>query len=189
MGGIGSGRRATTLDTDDCLHLSLADLRRDGALKRHLWARREKGWVDLRRKREVGAVSIIADVDCGRISIKGRAFGQPIDQNLEVVAQPLPFGGERFYALCPLSGQRCTVLILPPGKTFFASVRGWGVSYASTRECKIGRAYRAMRKVEETRLSRYARRPTRERHQQLWIRAFETISTWEERLLRCPHAR
>jgi hypothetical protein len=88
-----------------------ADLRRDGALKRNLWARREKGWVDLRSKREVGAVSIIADVDCGRISIKGRAFGQPIDQKLEVVAQPLPYGGERFYAACPLSGKRCTVLI------------------------------------------------------------------------------
>ena len=182
MGGIGSGRRATTLSTDDCLRLSLADLRRDGALRRHLWARRQKGWVDLRSRREVGAVSIVADVDCGRINIKGSAFGQPIDQKLEVVAQPLPFGGERFYAVCPLSGQRCTVLILPPGKTFFASVRGWGVPYASTRECEVGRAYRAMRKVEETRLSKYARRPTRERYQQRWLKAFNTASDFEERL-------
>ncbi|MCR9178885.1 MAG: hypothetical protein NXH71_01445 [Erythrobacteraceae bacterium] len=182
MGGIGSGRRATKLDTDGCLRLSLADLRREGALKRNLWARREKGWVDLRSKREVGAVSIVADVDCGRISIKGSAFGQPIDQTLEVVAQPLPFGGERFYVLCPLSGQRCTVLILPPGKALFASVPGWGVAYASTRECEVGRAHRAMRKVEETRLSKYARKPTRERYQQRWMRAFDTVSAWEERL-------
>lgn len=94
----------------------------------------------------------------------------------------VPFGSERFYALCPLSGQRCTVLILPPGKTLFASVRGWGVPYASTRECEIGRAYRAMRKVEETRLSKYARRPTRERYRQRWLKAFETASDWEDRL-------
>lgn len=182
MGGIGSGRRATTLDTDDCLRLSLADLRRDGALKRQLWARREKGWVDLRSKREVGAVSIVADVDCGRITIKGSAFGQPIDQKLEVVAQPLPYGGERYFVLCPLSGKRCTVLLIPPGKAFFASARGWGVPYASTRECKISRAHRAMRKIEETRLSKYARRPTRERYEQRWLNAFETVSQWEARL-------
>ena len=100
-----------------------------------------------------------------------------------MVAQPLPYGGERYFALCPLSGQRCTVLILPPGKAFFASVRGWGVSYASTRECEIGRAYRAMRKVEETRLSKYARRPTRERYQRRWLGAFNAVSAWEERLL------
>lgn len=182
MGGFGSGRRATTCDTDDCLRLSLADLRRDGALKRNLWARREKSWIDRRSKREVGAVSIIADVDCGRISIKGRAFGQLIDQTLKVVAQPLPFGGERFYALCPLSGQRCTVLIIPPGKTFFASVCGWGVPYASTRECEVGRAYRAMRKVEEARLSKYARRPTRERQWKRWMTAADIYDAWEDRL-------
>lgn len=189
MGGFGSGRRAATFDTDGCLRLSLADLRRDGALKRHLWARREKGWVDLRSKREVGAVSIVADVDCGRISIKGNAFGQPIDQTLEVVAQPLPYGGERFYVLCPISGRRCTVLILPPGKTHFASARGWGVPYASTRECEIGRAYRAMRKVEEVHMSKYARRPTRERHQRRWLSGFDTVNDWEERLWRWPQAR
>lgn len=183
MGGIGSGRRATTLSDEDCLRITLADLRREGALKRHLWARREKGWVDLRTKREVGAVSIVADVDCGRISIKGRAFGQPIDQTLKVVAQPMPYGGERFYALCPRSGKRCTVLILPPGKALFASVGGWGVAYASTRECEVGRAHRAMRKVEETRLSKYARTPTRERYERRWLKAFNTIGQWEERLL------
>lgn len=189
MGGFGSGRRATTLDTDSCLRLSLVDLSRDGALKRHLWARREKGWVDLRSKREVGAVSIVADVDCGRISIKGSAFGQLIDQKLEVVAQPLPYGGERYFVLCPLSGKRCTVLLIPPGKTFFASARGWGVAYSSTRECPISRAYRAMRKVEETRLSKYARRPTRERYQRRWLSAFNTVGVWEDQLLGWPRAR
>jgi hypothetical protein len=183
MGGIGSGRKATTFDTDDCLAISLADLRRDGALKRYLWARRVREWVELRSRRTVGAVSIVADVDTGRITIKGNAFGHPIDQKLEVVAQPLPYGGERFYVLCPLSGKRCTVLIIPPGKTFFASARGWGVAYASTRMCEVGRANRAMRKVEETRLSKYARRPTRDRYQQRWLRAFDIASAWEERLL------
>lgn len=182
MGGIGSGRRATTYDTEDCLRLSLADLRREGALKRNLWARRKKGWVDLRSRREVGAVSIVADVDCGQITIKGSGLGQPINQKLKLVAQPMPYGGERFYALCPLSGRRCSVLILPPGRAFFASVRGWGVPHASTRECEISRAYRTMRKIEAQKLSKYARRPTRQRYRQRWLEAFDTVSRWEERL-------
>ena len=182
MGGIGSGRRTTTLDTDDCLRLSLTDLRRSGAIKRDLWARRERGWVELRTKRTVGSVSIVADVGCGQITIKGSAFGQLIDQTLKVVAQPQPLGGERFFVICPLSGKRCTVLILPPGKTFFASIGGWRVPYASTRQCKVGRAYRAMRKVEETRLPKYARKATRDRYQRRWLKAFEIVSDWEERL-------
>ena len=75
------------------------------------------------------------------------------------------------------------MLLIPPGKTFFASARGWGVAYSSTRECEVGRAHRAMRKVEETRLSKYARRPTRERQWQRWMKAAETSDAWEDRLM------
>jgi hypothetical protein len=74
------------------------------------------------------------------------------------------------------------VLIIPPGMTFFASVPGWGVAYASTRMCKVGRAYRAMHNVEETRLSKYTRKPKRDRYERRWMRAFETVSDFEERL-------
>jgi hypothetical protein len=92
-------------------------------------------------------------------------------------------GGERFHVPCPLSGKRCTVLILPPSKSFFVSVGGWGVAHASTCECETGRAYRTMRKVEEARLSKYARMPMRERREQRWMKACETVRLWEDRLL------
>jgi hypothetical protein len=39
-----------------------------------------------------------------------------------------------------------------------------------------------MRKVEETRLSKYARKATRDRYQRRWLKAFEIVSDWEERL-------
>ena len=78
---------------------------------------------------------------------------------------PLPYGGERWYALCPFTGRRCTSLVLPPGKTQFASVKGWGVPYGSQRECPIHRGYRAIEKVRGRRkaLSKYTRKPTRDR--------------------------
>jgi hypothetical protein len=185
MGGIGSGRRATTADTDDCLRLTLADLRRSGALKRDLWARRERGWVELRTKREVGAVSIVADVDCRRITIKGRAFGQLIDQTLEVVAQPLPFGGERYFVLCPFTRRRCTVLYLPAGTNQFASARGWGVPYASTREREVARAYRRLDKAEERWLSlpKYTRKPTKERILRQLIVEADIVGRREDRMM------
>jgi hypothetical protein len=189
MGGINSGRRAGTPSTKDCVRLSLADLRKDRALKRYVWARRERNWVDMLTGHAVGAVTIIADLDCRQpgltISIRGWAFGQRIEQTLDVVAQPQPLGGERFYALCPLTGDRCTVLYLPLGGSLFASARGWGVPYASTREREVARAYRRIHKAEERlfAMSKYTRKPTKERLHDRLISDGEIVGRWEEQVL------
>lgn len=188
MGGYNSGRRASTPDTDQCLRLSLTDLRRDGALKRHQWSRRERYWKCTVEQRVVGAMAIVVDLDCRQptltITVTGGAFGLHVDQVIEVVAQPQPLGGERFYAICPLTGRRCTVLIIPPGRTFFASVRGWGVPYRSTREREVGRAIRAMVAIERRKLSKYARKRTRTRIGQRWLAAFETVQRQEKQLIK-----
>jgi hypothetical protein len=185
MGGINSGRRADTPSTDDCLRLSLTDLRKSGILQRHLWARREREWVELRTRRTVGSASIVADIDCRKITIKGSAFGQQIDQVFDVVAQPQPLGGERFYALCPITGQRSTVLYLPIGESVFASARGWGVPYASTRERDVARAYRRLDKAEKRWLSmsKYTRKRTRERILRCLIMDGEMVDRWEEQVM------
>lgn len=187
MGGINSGKRANTPSTDQCLRLSLTDLRRNGDLKRHVWARCEQQWTRSRDNHVAGAVAIITDLDCRQpglsISIKGHVFGRQIEQVLDIVAQPQPLGGERFYAICPHTGQRCTVLILPPGESLFASVRGWGVPYSSTREREVSRAVRTMRKIEGKTLSKYARKPTRERQWSRWMKAADIYDAWEDRLM------
>jgi hypothetical protein len=113
------------------------------------------------------------------------AMGQRSQQRLveALVAQPQPLGGERFYAICPLTGQRCTVLILPAGETLFASVRGWGVPYSSTREREVSRAVRTMRKIEGQKMSKYARMPTREQQWRRWMKAADIYDAWEEGLM------
>jgi hypothetical protein len=186
MGGINSGRRADTPSTDHCLRLSLTDLRKGGALKRHVWTRRERTWVDNLTGRDVGAATIIADLDCRQptlsISIKGWAFNERIDQVLDVVAQPQPLGGERFYALCPFTGQRCTVLYLPLGGSLFASARGWGVPYASTREREVARAYRRLDKLEQCWLSmsRHARCVTKQQVLARLLEEQEKTDGWRD---------
>ena len=55
--------------------------------------------------------------------------------------------------------------MLPPGQTQFGSVSGWNVAYGSQRECPIHRGHRAIDKAQKRLrgLSKYTRKPTRER--------------------------
>jgi hypothetical protein len=99
------------------------------------------------------------------LTITGYAFGKMINCVVYLEEQPLPYGGKRWYALCPRTGRRCTALVLPPGQTHFASVKGWNVAYGSQRECPIHRGHRAIDKTQKRLrgLSKYTRTPTRER--------------------------
>lgn len=188
MGGFNSGQRATTPDTDDCLQLSLSKLRREGLLRRYLMARQTRYW-DFDGV-VVGTVTIVADIECLEptpcLRLTGWAFGQRIYQRLEIVSQPQPFGGERFYLLCPITGRRCTVLFLPPNKSYFASARGWDVPYASTREREVGRALRVIHKIEAQwdKMSKYTRRRTDDRLAERWDQAHGVVDAYETGLMR-----
>ncbi len=167
MGGYGSGRRSNRWTTDDCLHINLSTLKQLGMLERHCMDRRERVWSQCGQT--TARLTLVTDVHCLEPSpclrITGRAFGKLIDCVVYLEEQPLPYGGERWFALCPRTGRRCTALVLPPGETHFASLKGWNVAYGSQRECPIHRGHRAIYKAE-TRLrsiSKYTRKPTRER--------------------------
>ena len=167
MGGFGSGRRSNRPTTDDCLRISLSHLKGLGMLKRHCFSRRELNWSN--DGQAIARLTIVTDIECREpspcVKITGRAFGRDIDCLLWLDCMPAPFGGERWYALCPHTGRRCAVLALPMGKTHFASVRGWNVAYGSQRECPIHRGHRAIDKAQKRLrgLSKYTRTPTRER--------------------------
>ncbi len=167
MGGCGSGRRSNRPTTDDCIRIRLSDLKPLGMLKRHWLSRRNLNWT--RNGQTTAALTLVADIDCLEaypcLKITGYARGRKIDCLVWLDSSPMRFGGERWYALCPITGRRCTTLVLPPGMTYFASVKGWDVPYASQRECGAHRAYRAINKADSRlkALSKYARRPTRAR--------------------------
>ncbi len=167
MGGFGSGRRSYRATTDECIRIRLPDLKRLGMIKRHCLHRRERVWY--LGGKVVAQLTLVSDVDCREpypcLKITGQARGERINCLVLLDNQPMHFGGERWYALCPSTGKRCTTLVLPPGKTHFASVSGWGVAYGSQRECEVHRAYRAIHGAEARLrvLSKYVRTPTRQR--------------------------
>lgn len=167
MGGFGSGRRSNRWTTDDCLRINLSTLKQLGMLQRHCMDRRERVWSQ--RGQTIAKLTLVTDLHClqpsPRLTITGHAFGRVINCVIQLEEQPLPYGGERWFALCPRTGRRSTALVLPPGQTHFASVSGWNVSYGSQRECAIHRGHRAIDKAQKRLrgLSKYTRTPTRER--------------------------
>lgn len=188
MAGIGSGRRSNRATTDDCLRISLSHLKRLGMVKRHWMHRQTVSWS--RNGRTVTQLTFVSDVECMEpypcLKITGDAHGRRIDCLVRLESRPLHFGGERWYALCSNTGRRCTTLVLPPGETHFASVSGWGLSYGSQREGEVGRAMRAMHRIEErlSTLSKYTRKPTRSALHEKWVAAHEIYDQWEERIMR-----
>ena len=174
MGGFNSGRRANTPSTDQCLRLRLSDLRREGSVRRYQMSRREKSWIIAGTT--IARLTLVIDVDCLQPSpclhISGWAFGSSVDQHLDIVAQPQPFGGERFYVLCPKTGKRCTSLIMPPTGRIFASVKAWGIPYTSQREDQLDRCLRRISKLEacKAQFTKYTRRRSREANNRTWIR-------------------
>lgn len=167
MGGFGSGRRSNRWTTDDCLRINLSDLKKLGMLKRHCMVRHPQVWSQ--RGQTIAKLTLVTDVHCLQpspsLTITGHAFGKVIDCVVYLEEQPLPYGGERWFALCPRTDRRSTALVLPPGRLQFASVSGWNVVYGSQRECPIHRGHRAIDKAQKRLkgLSKYTRKPTRER--------------------------
>jgi hypothetical protein len=50
---------------------------------------------------------------------------------------PQPFGGVRWWFLCPLTGRRATKLVLPRGGHRFACRRAWSLGYRCQRSGKL----------------------------------------------------
>jgi hypothetical protein len=61
---------------------------------------------------------------------------------LRRVATPQPFGGRRWWFLCPRTGRRVTKLYLPDGALTFASRQAYQLVYACQREPAHERASR-----------------------------------------------
>ncbi len=197
MGGYGSGRRSNRWTTDDSLRINLSNLKQRSMLQRHCMARHEEVWSQYGQT--IADLTLVTDVHCLEPSpclrITGRAFGKVIDCVVWLEQQPLPYGGERWYALCPRTGCRSTALVLPPGRVQFASVQGWNVAYGSQRECPIHRGHRAIEKAQARRkaLSKYTRKPKRERllHREIerWVFVEDEIDKIAQMMYKRLHHR
>jgi hypothetical protein len=71
---------------------------------------------------------------------------QQIETTIRLVATAQPFGGHRWWFVCPRTGRRVTKFYLPFGAPRFSSRHAYRLAYQSQRETPSGRAlYRAFK--------------------------------------------
>jgi hypothetical protein len=70
-----------------------------------------------------------------------------IDDRVRLVATRPPFGGQRWWLVCPAEGRRVRKLFLPLGRRRFRSRYAYRLAYASQREAVHDRATRRARKL------------------------------------------
>src|SRR4051794_32604710 len=63
-----------------------------------------------------------------------------VESWIELVTTPQPFGGRRWWFVCPRTGAHVAKLHLPPGALTFASRRAYSLAYKSQRETPYDRA-------------------------------------------------
>ena len=187
MGGYGSGRRGGRPSVESSRRIELSKLKRAGYLKMGSQTSRVWSWHN-NWGEHTGSVNVrcnVIDQFRAELEISCSLNGEPTFQRIALESMPMRMGGRRWFAICPKTGRRCTVLALPNGARHFASIRAYRLPYASQSEDTIGRAHRRIAKAEARleRLSKYARKPTRER---LWDQiadADQVLDYGTERLL------
>jgi hypothetical protein len=123
------------------------------------------------RREQDGSVSYEAYLgqESGRLRLKytpTRGDGKPceLDYWIQLATTPQPFGGRRWWFVCPQTGRRATKLYLPNGELTFALRQAYGLAYVCQREQPHDRAsrraFKLRRKLGGTRgLDSYTPKP------------------------------
>jgi hypothetical protein len=176
MGGFGSGRSwSCKPKVEQASMISLHWLFKHGYIRRGLAWGSHLNWTSVRDKTPRGSIGL--RTWCGvegepdRIELHGTYSDEPFTQTIWLASIPGTKGGRRWFAVCPASGRRCLKLVLSRKHRGWVSVPASGLRYYT--ECmdsfdrcreRVGRA-----EAKITKLSKYARYPTRDRlEKELW---------------------
>jgi hypothetical protein len=150
MGGYGSGRRygADPKETvEDCLILSSAKLQSDGLIREGLSASGSLRWTGSWTGEEIASAGFAVDT-LGRANPWLRLIytsdrtGQETSNLIALTTTPLPWGGVRWWFLCPLirdgrpCRRRCGKLYLPPGARYFGCRICYDLTYTTSQESR-----------------------------------------------------
>ena len=164
MGGSGStrwGNHVKKTTVEECRSLDLKDFYRKGALR---WGVRWSGsstWTNSLTGAKLASIGVALDTtDQARpwlrlsYTITDRETGEKADYDYRVplTFAPLPFGGGRWWVICPLvkegqaCGRRVGKLYLPPGGRYFGCRHCYDLTYRSCQESdrRVGRLLGAM---------------------------------------------
>ena len=149
MGGYGSGRSGGRATTESGLILSLSKLIRDGLFRPGCAWGGSLVWTNTTTGERVGSIGYEAHLgqELGRVRLRyttTRWDGERRESDywIQLETTPQPFGGRRWWFVCPRTGRRAAKLYLPNGAFTFAARQAYRLAYRSQREAPHDRALR-----------------------------------------------
>jgi hypothetical protein len=118
--------------------------------------KRSSRFVACRGAKHAGSIGYEAHLgqESGRLRLKYTttrwdAERRESDYWIQLETTPQPFGGRRWWFVCPRTGRRAAKLYLPNGAVRFASRQAYRLAYRSQRETTYDRALRRAFKLRD----------------------------------------
>lgn len=160
MGGIGSGnhyRWNTKPILDDCRSIDINAMVRLGAIREGYSGTGHWRWVSADTGEETSKIGYECNtIDKSnsylRLIYKMTSTQEKIDYKIPLVRTYPPYGGVRFWFICPKTGKRVGKLYIVSGSNYFLSRHVYRIHYASQTHDKITRSidkkWKLMNKVD-----------------------------------------
>ena len=121
MGGYGSGRSGGRPTVERSLTLDLRSLFKDGCLKVGAWTFGSLRWTVVSTGEETASMGFHSQLgeNTGYIRLhwtstnRGTGEVRQCENRITLTARPQPFGGRRWFFICPRTGENATKLHLP----------------------------------------------------------------------------
>jgi hypothetical protein len=142
MGGYGSGRSGGRPTVESSLTLDLQRLFKTGWLKPGARISGLLQWTLVRTGEETASIGFESDLgqEIGYVQLRWTSTNQRSgekrqrENRITLTTGPQPFGGRRWFFICPRTGEKAQKLHLPSGADTFASRKAYRLGYRSQRE-------------------------------------------------------
>jgi hypothetical protein len=148
MGGYGSGNHGGKPTVEAALKLDLHHLIRNGSFRPGATVTGSLAWTDGYTGEQKASIGYEAHMggERGWVRLRytttNRWTGQTTnhDYTVELATKPQPFGGRRWWWVCPRRKDLVAKLYMPSGGTIFASRKAHSLAYHSQRQSPYDRA-------------------------------------------------
>lgn len=192
MGGYGSGRSGGRPTVESSLTLNLPRLFNTGWLKANTWTSGTLRWSIVGTGEETASMGFEARLgeEEGDIRLRWTSTNpwsgekRQCENRIMLTTSQQPFGGRRWWFVCPHTGRRAARLHLPSGANTFACRNAYQLAYRSQRETArdraLSRAFALRRKLsDDGRIGAYISKP-KGMHWRTFERAMEKIDRAED---------
>ncbi len=192
MGGYGSGRSGGRPTVEDSLTLDLRRLFKTGCLKPRAWAAGTLHWTTVNTGEETASMGFQSEVkeESGYLQLhwtstnRWTGEARQRENRITLTTRPQPFGGRRWFFICPRTGENAAKLHLPSGAYTFASRKAYRLGYRSQRESprdrSLSRAFALRGKIGgKGGIGDYIAKP-KGMHRRTFERAMERVNGAEE---------